>query len=103
MPRYSTKLKPKAAPRKSLAPLWISLAGLVLVLLAGFALWSNNQQVKANVQVKGEPRIKVEQDIIDHGDVKLMSTIQDNIRVTNIGDQPLRFSEAPYIKVLEGC
>lgn len=103
MPRYSTKLKPYPEPQRSRLPLWLALAGLGLVLIAGWAIRSNNAQLKANVEVKGAPRLKVEKDIIDHGDIKLGNQIRDDIRVTNIGDQPLRFIEAPYIEVREGC
>lgn len=103
MARYSTKLKPKQKPKKSLLPLWLSLAGLALVLIAGWSFWSSNAQTKANVEVKGAPRLKVEKDKIDHGEIKLGSPIRDDVRVTNVGDQTLRFTEAPYVEALEGC
>ena len=103
MPRYSSKLKPKQKPKTSLLPLWLALAGLGLVLIAGWAILNSSAQAKANVEVKGAPRLKVEKDTIDRGDIKLGTPIRDDIRVTNIGDQPLRFTEAPYIEVLEGC
>ncbi len=103
MPRYSTKSKPKLKPKKSLLPLWLALAGLVLVLIAGWALLSNNVQSSASIEVKGAPRLKVEKDTVDHGQVKLGTPISDVVRVTNVGDQPLQFTEAPYIEVKEGC
>ena len=103
MARYKTKLKSKINPRRSLLPLWLALAGLVLLGIAGWAISRSNSQVKANIEVKGAPRLKVEQDVIDHGEVKLGDNIRDDIRVTNVGDQPLRFTEAPYNEVLEGC
>lgn len=103
MPRYSTKLKPKAKPKRTLLPLWLSLAGLVLVAIAIWAMTNSSGQTKANIEVKGQPRLKVEQDVIDRGNIKLGTPIRDNIRVTNIGDQPLRFAEAPYVEVKEGC
>ena len=100
MSRYSTKLKPK--PKHSLMPLWLALIGLGLVLIAGWAFLSAGQS-KANVEVKGAPRLKVDKEKIDHGDQKLGNPIIDTIRVTNVGDQPLRFTEAPYLEVKEGC
>ncbi|RPI29875.1 MAG: hypothetical protein EHM70_15320 [Chloroflexota bacterium] len=103
MARYSTKHKPKQKPKKSLLPLWLALVGLGLVLVAGWSVWSSNSQAKANIEVKGAPRLKVEKDTIDHGDIKLGNQIRDDIRVTNVGDQPLRFTEAPFIEVKEGC
>src|SRR5512133_3735750 len=103
MPRFSTKLKPKQKPKPSRLPLWLSLAGLAVVLIAGWAILSSNAQTKASIEVKGAPRLKVEKEIIDHGEIKLGSPIIDTVRVTNVSDQPLRFSEAPYIEVKEGC
>lgn len=103
MARYKTKLTPKTKPRRSLLPLWLSLAGLVLLLIAGWAIGKSNSQASANIEVKGAPRLKVENDVIDHGNVKLGNPIRDDIRVTNVGDQPLRFSEPPYVEVREGC
>ncbi len=33
----------------------------------------------------------------------LGQTVEVSFQVSNAGDQPLRFSQAPYIEVLEGC
>lgn len=101
MPRYRTKLKPK--PKRSLLPLWLALTGLGLVLVAVWAILSSNTPVKASIEVNGAPRLKVDSDTIDHGLIKLGTPMRDNIRVTNVGDQTLRFTAAPYIEVKEGC
>jgi len=79
------------------------LSGLALILIAVWAIMSSSAQTKANIEVNGEPRLRVDKTVIDHGDVKLGTLIRDDIRVTNVGDQPLRFAEVPYIEVLEGC
>jgi hypothetical protein len=102
MARYSTKGKPQARPSKNLLPVWIILAGVGLLLVAAWAIWGS-QSSNANIKTTGSPRLTVEKDTIDHGDVKLGSTIRDDVRVTNTGDQPLRFVQAPYIEVKEGC
>lgn len=103
MARFKTKLKPKTKPKRSLLPLWLSLAGLVLLVIAGWAIARGNSQGKAEIEVKGAPSLKVDKEFIDHGQVKLGDHIRDDIRVTNVGDKLLRFTEAPYIEVLEGC
>lgn len=107
MARYSTKRKPKAHPRRSPSPLWLIVAGVGLVLAALLATLgggaSNKGGSSANIEVSGAPRLKVEKETIDHGNVKLGTPVRDTVQVTNIGDQPLRFSEAPYIEVKEGC
>jgi hypothetical protein len=102
MARYSTKLKSKAKPKRNLMPLWLSLAGLGFILIAVWAVLGSSQP-KANIEVQGEPRLKVEADKIDRGDIKLGTPIRDDIRVTNVGDRTLRFMEAPIVQTKEGC
>jgi hypothetical protein len=55
------------------------------------------------VEVQGAPKLKLDQPKIDLGDVKLGQTVSASFTVSNVGDQPLKFSEAPYIEVIEGC
>ena len=103
MARYSTKKKPKQKPKKSLLPLWLALIGLGLVLVAGWVIWSSNYQAKANIEVKGEPRLKVEKDTIDHGDIKL------GIRSVMISASPMSATsrcvspKRPLFEVKQGC
>ncbi len=104
MARYSTKIKASQKQNAGPLPLILALAGLALILLAGWVIWSSRAPaIKAAIQVKGAPRLVVEKDSIDHGDVRLGTTITDEVRITNVGDQPLRFTQAPYLQVLEGC
>jgi len=51
----------------------------------------------------GTPSIAVDQQQIDYGDVKFGVEKTFAIKVTNTGDGTLRFKDAPYIQVLEGC
>lgn len=57
----------------------------------------------AAINVKGSPSLTVDQEKIDLGDIKLGKTVKVTFKLTNVGDQPLRFSKAPYIEVAEGC
>jgi hypothetical protein len=45
----------------------------------------------------------VDKERVDFGDRKLGTEVDISLQVTNIGDQPLRFAEKPYIEVVEGC
>lgn len=103
MARYRTKSNPKPKAKDSLLPLWLVLGGIGLILFAAWAISSSSTATKANVEVKGASRLKVEKDKIDHGEVKLGTPIRDSVRVTNVGDKPLTFTQAPYIEVKEGC
>lgn len=51
----------------------------------------------------GTPSIAVDHQQIDYGDVKFGIEKTFAIKVTNTGDGTLRFKDAPYIQVLEGC
>lgn len=51
----------------------------------------------------GTPVIAVDQKVIDYGDVNFNVEKTFTIKVTNNGDGTLRFKEAPYIQVMEGC
>jgi len=53
--------------------------------------------------VQGQSSIRVDQQEINFGDVKLNVQQTFTITVTNVGDQPLRFAQAPHIEVVEGC
>ncbi len=104
MARYSTKPRKDRKTGPGPLPVIMTLAGLVLIGLAVWAIVNSSaRETQASIQVKGAPRLEVAKDSIDHGNVKLGTPITDEVRITNIGDQPLRFSRAPYLQVLEGC
>ncbi len=80
------------------------MGGIVLVGLAFLALRGKSAaQPLATIEVYGAPSLKVDQEQVDLGDVKLGRLVQVSFRLTNVGDQPLHFSEAPYVELVEGC
>jgi hypothetical protein len=84
--------------RESQFPLVVVVFGGVLVFAAAilFAL-------RGGGDGGGTPALIVDRDVIDYGDVKLNTELSFSIKVTNSGDGDLKFSEAPYIEVVEGC
>jgi len=85
------------------ALLWPALGlGSLLVLLAAVSLLGGGRGGAA-IEVTGQPRLKVDNDAIDFGDVRLGRTVEATFVLTNVGDQPLRLTQAPYIEVVEGC
>ena len=76
--------------------------GLLLVIGAVFAFKKPSQPQTANA-FTGGPSLKVDQEKVDLGNVKLGQTVEVKFKLTNVGDQTLRFSKAPYVEVLEGC
>ena len=78
-----------------------SLVGLVLVVAAFFMLRSNN---RGGGEVSGgTPAISVDPKVIDFGNLKDYTVKTISIRVTNTGTGMLRFTDQPYIQVVEGC
>lgn len=88
-----TKNKKKYRKQKKKFP-WplVALGGLLLVIAAFFFA---NQDSGGSIQV--------DQQEIDYGYVKYGETKSFAIKVTNTGDGTLRFKEAPYVEVVEGC
>jgi hypothetical protein len=102
----SQKGNSKRGPAKqnhSLFPLLLILggAGILLAVLLAFSNRSSPNPVA--IEVTGTPRLKADKQSIEMGDVKLGTTVKASFEVANVGDQPLRFTKAPYIEVVEGC
>jgi hypothetical protein len=76
--------------------LLVALGGMILMVAA--FLFANQ-----NGDGGGTPVITVDPQQIDFGDVKLNTDLTFTIKVTNTGTGTLRFTEPPYIEVLEGC
>lgn len=81
------------------------VGGLLLIGAALFALLRSNQPAStgAPVEVAGLPSLKVDQDMVDLGEVPLDQPVNVTFQLTNVGDQPLRFTQEPFIEVAQGC
>ncbi len=93
----------KTTRRRLPLPLWIALAGLAALataLLFDFDI--GGRKVDFTPEVQGAA-MKVDNEKIDYGDVRLGNTVKTEFRVTNIGSQDLRFESVPYVEVKEGC
>jgi hypothetical protein len=104
MPKY----KPTTAKRKqpqtqrSKLPLLLVILGAFLLLIASFFVFQKKSP-SVPPEVTGGASLKVDKELVDLGDMKLGSTAKVSFEITNVGDQPLKFSKAPYIEVKEGC
>jgi len=84
--------------RRSL-PLIVILGGAALIALAVFAL----RPGRATIEVTGQAKLEADQQKIDLGTVRLGTPVTTQFVLTNVGDQPLVFSQEPYVEVVEGC
>ena len=72
------------------------LAGLILLIGCAAA-------PAFTPEVTGAPKLKVDKESVNLGDRKVGQLVSASFEITNVGDQPLRFTEAPYIEVAAGC
>lgn len=86
----------KQKQRQRIPWLFVAVGGILLVAAA--VLFANR-----NGGAGGTPAMSVDQSKIDYGYVKFGENRQFALKITNTGDGVLRFSEKPYIEVLEGC
>ena len=84
--------------QKSFPWLFIALGGGLLLLATTLLLANRNGSDGG-----GTPAISVDQNKIDYGYVKFGENRQFSLKITNTGTGNLRFSEKPYVEVLEGC
>lgn len=84
-------------------PMILVISAGLLLLIGAFIALNKPNQAKGLIEVQGAPSLKVDQELIDMGDIKLGRTVEASFEITNVGDQVLRFTKAPYIEVLEGC
>ena len=96
--------RPLARRKRASTPLaaWL-LVGGGLVLLAVVAVLAWPKAPKAQIEVAGAPKLKVDQDKVDLGNITLGQTVEVSFQLTNVGDQPLRIAQAPFVEVVEGC
>ncbi len=99
--KYVSKRSKRRRQKNRWMPVLLSLAGLLLLVLSALAL--RGSDTKAAIEVTGAPSLKVDKEQVDLGDVKFNSPAEVTFKLTNVGDQPLRFEAQPYIEVVEGC
>ncbi len=98
------KVRKNRKPAKTRSP-WpfVALAFVGLLLVGAAVVFSQSARPKATIQVTGKAALRVDKEKVDLGDVKLGQEVFVAFDLTNVGDQPLQFSEAPYVEVLAGC
>lgn len=100
-----TKLAARRRTRARSQALLLLAAGLgaMLIVMAAASLLGRKDGGRAAIEVTGQPRLKVDREAIDFGDVRLGQTVEAAFLLTNVGDQTLQLTLAPYVEVVEGC
>jgi hypothetical protein len=84
-------------------PLALFAGGALLLAVVAWLAWPRAAAPQAPIEVNGAPKLKVNAERVDLGDVSHGRTVSASFTLTNVGDQPLRFGAAPFIETLEGC
>jgi hypothetical protein len=87
--------------KKRLFPLFLLIGAGVILIFA--AIWFVLPKGGGRADQNGVPAITVNPEKIDFGTVKLDTPLSFEFDVTNAGNGTLRFADAPYIEVVEGC
>ena len=85
-------------------PIFFMFGGVVILLIAAFFAFQKKASPDV-LAVNPDPgaSLKVDKEKVDLGNMKLGNTARVSFTLTNVGNQPLTFSKAPYIEVKEGC
>jgi hypothetical protein len=99
----------KGSKRKGGKRIWtlllLAAGGLIMIVAGAILIKGGDQSEKAAVplEVSGAPSLKVDQDMMDFGDVKVGEVVRATFTLANVGDQPLQFTQAPYVELAAGC
>ena len=80
---------------------WLLLAGAFVLGTAALLVWRGSPPTSTTTG--GAPSLTVDKEKVDLGDGRLGQTVSVAFELTNTGEAPLRFREAPYVEVVEGC
>ncbi len=84
-------------------PLVLLVGGAVLLIFGVVSALKKPSLPAAAIEVTGSPSLKVDKEKVDLGNIKLGQTVDVKFTLTNVGDQTLHFTKAPYVEVVEGC
>jgi cell division septal protein FtsQ len=106
MNKTRKRIQERQRKKRQRNTLIVTITGGLLLIVSGFFIVRNALENKADpslIEVSGQPSLKVDQELIDYGDVKLNTNLTFVLNLTNVGDQSLEISEDPYVEVREGC
>ncbi len=103
-----TKRKKYSAAKRKQNTIFIALisVGALVVIAAIFLAGRGSQDASRTnlpIEVSGAPGLRVDQEFIDFGNVPVGQYVEKTFVVSNVGDQTLQFTNAPYVEVVEGC
>lgn len=99
--RQHSTAAPAPRPRWLLPAVVVSLAAVILA--AAVWLIQRGQQTPYTPEVAGAPAARLDQMLIDYGDVRFEQPVETEVKVRNVGDAPLQVLGEPRVELLQGC
>ena len=104
----SKKIRSKrkqSPPRRQVPWLWLAAGAALLLVAGGLAvIWvSFSAEPGVTPEIAGEPKLVVDQTIVDEGYLKYNTPVQSAFRLSNAGDQPLKILGEPQVVLAAGC
>jgi len=93
--------RPQSKRRGWLLPS-IVLASL-LVGVTAWLLWPVRSPLADAQRYKGGPRLSVDRQEIDFGQVRFNKFVDARFRLKNVGDRALQIATGPRVEAIEGC
>lgn len=101
--QHSSKRTQQVTRTRRPLALWLASIGILIIVAIVVVQGISNSANAPTPAVVGAPRVSVEQDTFDYGDVKYGVPVTATFRITNVGDHTLNILEAPVVQVVEGC
>ncbi len=103
MSEHKSKKLLRHQRKKQSWPVLLLFAGGFLLVIGVIFAFRKPSEPKPAIEISGTPSLKVDQQKVDLGNVKLGQTVDVKFKLMNVGDQTLCFDKAPYIEVVVGC
>jgi hypothetical protein len=107
--KKKVKVKPykkrTAKPKSKLPMLYIGIGAALVVVVAVWFIVNNQKDssVTESELTGAPPKLEVDKELIDFGDVPFNEFVTARFKVSNTGGQPLHFTQNPYVEIVEGC
>lgn len=95
------KRKAVQKPRAKFPLVWL-FGGAALLIVIGLGVWFWSATGESGPGTLG-PRLSVNTEKLDFGDVKLDKTVRAEFVLTNAGDRTLTLDSSTPVRVVEGC
>ncbi len=102
-PTKKRKATPSRFPAKRLPLLLAFLGGAILIIAAVALMREDETDPNFVPEVSGAPHLVVDKEYVDLGDIPINQVVRVEFELTNVGDRALRFTQAPYTELVEGC